>query len=179
MKTLFINIVIASTFLFVQCQKDDEHDYPDLSYVGNLGGILQKSKGYWVFVYQYIDSISKDSVVYLDKDWPKIGSSSKGFWLVRLDNSNRKYLHVTEFRYNNTDYKHIDTIYISKGDNLIKLNTYQGSSFTTMPIKEGTFIGRYNQNYKRIEGFYRYPVFYHVGASEVRRAIANVNAYCE
>lgn len=177
MKSNYLFIIYL--FLFVQCQKDDEPDYPDLSHAGNLGEFLLEGNGYWGFHYQDIDSISKDSIVYLDKDWPQKSISYKAFWLVKLDNSNRKYLHVTEFRYNNTDYKHIDTIYISEWDNLIKLNTYQGSSLTTMPIKEGAFIGRYNQSNKRIEGFYRYPVFYLVGTSEVRRAIANANAYCE
>lgn len=181
--------VLIFLFLFAQCQKDDEHDYPDLSNVGNISSIVI-GKGAWILTYQDIDSISKDSVVYLDKDWFKgDGIIDADFRLVKLDNSNRNYLHITKFRSNNDNqiHNHYDTIIISPYDNLISLNFYEYSASGFVPVKKGIFIGRYNQDLNRIDGYLRHRVGYKIDHwdppfpawHEYRTAIAIVNAYCE
>lgn len=190
MKTLFIITVIASSLVFVQCQKDKDPDYPDLSNVGNIGSAYVGSNGWWGLVYQDIDSISKDSQVYLDKDWPN-GRRNYGdeFRLLRYDNSNRKYLQISKFRSNNDNqmHNHYDTIIISPYDNLISLNFYEYSASGFEPVKKGIFKGRYNQGLNRIDGYLRQKVGYKIDHwdppfpawHEYRSAIAIVNAYCE
>lgn len=143
--------LIAFICLFAQCQKDDVDYYPDLS-VGGVNALVD-GKGLWVLSYQDIDSISKDSVVYVNHDWPmKVGGLDK-FHLLKLDKSNRRYLQITRF----PDTTFVDTLIISLKDDLVTLHVY----YSIFPYsKRGVFIGRYDSANLQIIGYLRHKVGY-------------------
>lgn len=174
---------IVILFLFAQCKKDNELDYPDLSDADNYGELIG-GNGFWAFIYQGVDSISSNGIVYLDKNWPSNGNNGNisNFRFVKISSDNRKYLYLTKYVswLDGKTHVHIDTVVVFGPNNLIRLNMYNaGPVFSdSQPYIEGVFWGGFNSNTKTLEGLFKHQVYYKVGASEVRSAVANVNAYC-
>ncbi|MFA7381590.1 MAG: hypothetical protein WC150_14120 [Bacteroidia bacterium] len=181
MKIFRFFVLLSVLLLFNRCKKEYVPDYPDLS----IGGVVSvvEGKGLWSLSYQDIDSISEDSVVYLNKDWPnKVGGLIE-FHLLKMDNTNRKYFHITEFEYWGTKIMHVDTVFVSPDDDIISLKIYYSHSTSIEPTRSGTFKGRYDPISKQIKGYLKHGVSYRYWISPYpwryyRSATAVVNAIC-